>query len=1325
MRRHGHKACFDESFDDLARAACESNSARLKPPLGRKAATACGAENSVPSRVTQQMCMNVKPKTPNRVTITIATAFLYGWMVAALAEPIDSSAVKRLFVDPPRQYTSAPLWVWNDLLTEQEVRSTMRDLAKQNVRQVFVHPRPGLMTPYLGSDWFKLWKVALDEAQRLDMNVWIYDENSYPSGFAGGWVPELMPESRGRGLRFRETTDQPSWQTNILAVFMLAGDQAVDVTEQIKAGEKLSGRSYVIATIERARNSPWHGGRCYVDLLYPGVTEKFLEVTMDAYEREIGKNFGTRVPGVFTDEPQLQPAGGLPWTDDLPEQFEKRWGYSLITNLISLNRPVGDWRKVRYDYYSTLLDLFISRWAKPYYEYCARRGLEFTGHYWEHEWPNCNMVPDNMAMAAWQQRPGIDILMNQYAEHTHAQFGNVRACREIASIANQLGRTRTLVELYGAGGWDLRFEDMKRIGDWLQVLGVNTFDEHLSYVTIRGARKNDHPQSFSYHEPWWPAYHVLAKYFSRLSAVLSQGEQINRILVIEPTTTAWMYQGDAATLDRIGSDFFKLLMSLEAAQIEYDLGCEDVIARHGTVRGTRLWVGNRGYDVVVLPPGMENVRFEVANLGEQFMNAGGTVVCLGQPPARIDGKDSNRIRNAINEPGWITAKPEDVVNVLRQWNSEDEFRIQRNANDRGILFHMRKKLVDGEIVFLVNTSITEPSKGTIESNLKSAEVWDPLTGRTEPAPFAPTVKGLSIRFDLPPCGSLLLFLSNKSIKPRSILRGLATAVPSTGETRVERVGPNVLKLDYVDITAGGETLSDTYYYSAAQFVFRKHGMQGNPWDSAVQFKDELISKAFPPESGFTATYRFTIDCEVPPNLELVVERPDLYEIACNGVALTAELDEPSKAAARKHKQRQSRGTGKQSDSPTGYTATFKKWWLDRSFGRIPIAHAARRGENVVTLKANPFTMWHELESVFVLGDFRLKPSERGFVIVEDRAPEILRGGGPPAHVNNPDGTAWLSGGIGYEKTVDGSPVEDRQPWVIFDLNEATDVGQIKIWNYNEGHVRDLTSRGTKGLRILGSVENTDSFPVDFGEFTLPRAGQDSPPTVLDVPSKRVRFVRFNILSNHYGVSYPAHGQPRDNGFVGLAEVQFITPDGQQIRGVKVHSVSSELASHHRFAAHLVDGSGLVPVRLGWDKQGHPFYAEGVRYTQSYLVSELEGEYLVCLPDWYGSVAMVRVNGKLAGHIFCAPWECDVTKFLKRGKNEIEVTVIGTLKNTLGPHHGNPPLGSAWPGMFRVGPDKGPPPGGQYHTVSYGLFEPFLLKRVGATDAKRGSQGRYQ
>ena len=1231
----------------------------------------------------------------------------------ARATMVDSADVKQLFANPPREFSTGPLWVWNDLLTEAQIRGTLRDFAGQRVRQVWVHPRPGLMTPYLGDDWFRLWRIALDEAARLDMNVWLYDENSYPSGFAGGWVPELMPESRGRGLHFREVTQQPKWEAGTLAVFRLAGAQAEDLTAPARAGEALTGERFLVAGVERAGNSPWHGGRSYVDLLYPGVTEKFLHVTMAAYEREIGPHFGDRVPGVFTDEPEIRPAGGWPWTEDLPRQFRQRWGYSLLDHLASLHLPVGDWRRVRHNYFATLNDLFIERWAMPYHAYCEERGLELTGHYWDHNWPNCVGVPDNMAMSAWQQRPGIDILMNQYAEHTHAQFGNVRVCREVSSLANQLGRKRTLVEIYGAGGWDLRFEDMKRIGDWVQVLGINTLNEHLSYVTIRGARKNDHPQSFSYHAPWWPAYHVMADYFTRLSAALTQGEQINRLLVIEPTTTAWMYQGDAAKLRQLGDAFFQLLMALEAGQIEYDLGCEDVMARHGSMDGRRLKVGERSYDSVIVPLFAENLNATTRALVDAFQRANapagpGHVPRIPVLPREdgsvapggngTPGDDLHDLAAWLREsyPVWL----EDLVAELRDEQRQQGFSIDRAPGDKGILFHHRRRLADGELLFLVNTSIEHPSGGEVISKLSGVEVWDLHTGETKWFPHANlNGGGISARFDLPPCGSLLLFLPDLRAAPAHVMvpRETVTALPATGPITVRRLEPNVLRLDYMDVTAGGETRSNVHSYAAAQFAFQQNGLDRNPWDSAVQFKDELISRTFPADSGFTASYRFSIEGDVPNNLAVVIERPDLYRISCNG--------QPVDATVR------SRVT---SPGGAGSTVEFQDWWLDKSFGRIPIAQAAKHGENIITLTAKPFTLWHELEAAFVLGDFTLKPADRGFVIAADVPLGILKRSNAPVHGINPDGTAWLSGGIGFHRNADGSPVEDRRPYVIFDLGRAQEIHSLRIWNYNEAHVRDLTGRGARDLRILATAGNRpDAFPLDLNEHTLARATAGSPAQELRIPRERVRFVKIEILSNHIGVNYPAGGTPDDDGFVGLAEVEFLGPGRDRISGVKVARASSELASHNRRAVHLVDGSGLVNTRPGWNEQGHPFYAGRVSYRQTFQLEKPTGRYAVSLPDWYGSVAEVKVNGESAGHIFAPPWRCDVTSHLKQGTNDVDVQVIGTLKNTLGPHHGNPPLGSAWPNMFRNGPENGPPAGAQYSTIGYGLFEPFALKHITA------------
>lgn len=1200
----------------------------------------------------------------------------------------DSKAVHRLFEAPPRGYSSAPLWVWNDRLTEAQVRGTLRDLAAQKVRQAFVHPRPGLMTPYLGEEWFQLWKVALDEAERLDMNLWIYDENSYPSGFAGGWVPESMPESRGMGLVLSEAKVPPAWDNALVGTYRLGEGTAEDITARARDGEAFAEGTYLVARIVRSGNSPWHGNRSYVNLLTEGVTAKFLEITLGAYDREIGKQYGKRVPGVFTDEPNIRPAGGFPWCPDLPEQFRRRWGYDLVPNLASLAREVGDWRRVRHNYLATISDLFIERWGKPYYEACESRGLEFTGHYWDHEWPECLGVPDNMAMAAWQHRPGVDTLMNQYAEHTHAQFGNVRFCREISSIANQLGRSRTLVELYGAGGWDLRFVDMKRIADWLLVLGVNTLDEHLSYVTLRGARKRDHPQSFSYHEPWWPAYGVHAASMSRLSAALSQGRQVNRILVLEPTTTAWMYQGHRGKLSALADRFSRLLMDLEGAQVEYDLGCEDVIARHGSIGGDAglgggwasapaFRVGERQYQVVILPEHTETLNRKTWELLRDFSSLGGKVFSLGPIPERMDGGTEAELpRDPLLRRRWVTLEPAELLPQLRALTANEDVQWLRQPGDRGILFHHRRELADGQLVFLVNTSLEHPSSGSILARSGGVQRWDPQTGETSVHPHRLTATGLQTPFDLPPAGSLLLFLPKSVKRPSPPVPEEAVAeIPAAGPIEARRVGPNVLTLDHVDITAGGETRRNQYYYAANAFAWKQNGMDRNPWDSAVQFRDELIRRTFPPGSGFEAVYQFTIDGPVPSGLSVVIERPDLYQVSLNGQPLTAPKD---------------------------------SWWLDHAFGRIPIEKVARAGENLLRLQASPFTMYHELEPVYLLGAFSLREATRGWVVVPEQPIRVAMEEGRPLHGNTADGAMWLSGGVGYEPGV-----EDREPQVTFDLGAAVSLGKLRLWNYNESDVRDLTSRGVAQLAVEGAV-SADSPAMPLGEFEVAKAGGGSEPAQeLSLPAGTgLRFIRLRPRRNHAGVTFPVLGSPPDNGFVGLSEVEFLDREGRPVRGVRVSGSPAGLASHRRTSDHLVDGSGLaLPGGLGWNRQGMPFHAEGVAYRQAFEVAERSGRFRVGLGRWNGSVARVRVNGKEAGWITAPPYECDVSREIRRGRNEVEITVIGTLRNTLGPHHNGQTAGSAWPGMFQKAPAGGLPPGAAYSTLAYGLFEPPVLRRA--------------
>ncbi|HPU96524.1 MAG TPA: glycosyl hydrolase [Candidatus Hydrogenedentes bacterium] len=890
----------------------------------------------------------------NGLTVALVTSFLLGGV------PFTAKELVQHMQAPPPAYSTGPLWVWNDDLTPELVRDSLQFLADRGIRQVWVHPRPGLVTPYLSEKWFELWKLALDVGRERDMLVWIYDENSYPSGFAGGFVCEALPESRTKGLVVKQGDKPPAPDENLYGVWLRGADGLQDMTEALRAGKDLPSGDYVWAVFQEARNSPWYAGGFHPDLLQPGVTEKFLEITLDAYKAHFGDEFGKRIPGSFTDEPHLRPAGEIHWTGDLEERFQERWGVSFRENLPLLHETGEAARTFRYRYFQLLNDLFADRWGKVYYDYCARNNLEMTGHYWEHEWPNCATVPDNMAMAAWQQRPGIDILCNQYAEHTHAQFGNVRSVIEVASVANQLGRERTLCEVYGASGSEMTYADYKRQGDWISVLGINTLNQHLSFISIRGSRKRDHPPTFSWHSPWMDEYAVLADYFTRVDWCMSAGRQENEVLVLEPTTTAWMYHfGEKPLLESLGNRFQSLVVNLAKAQAEFDLGSEAVIRDHGDigrdiVDNAIFIVGRARYRVVVIPPEMKNLNRKTAELLARFMEAGGKVLsCAGTDlPDCVDGMPDPDLTGRLRAmPGWRNTAETTLAEELRGLTQPTTF-VELDRNSEGILYHQRRKLSDGEVLFLVNTSNSAPVSGTVVGRwFAGAREVDLFTGRVYAVPSERAGDVRAIPFTLPPVGSRMLLLDAESVEAPPAPDLPADGAPLALENwSIRPLDDNNLILDYLGITAGGESLSGLFWFHAAAFAFRKHGLERNPFDRAIQFRDTLLTKTFPEDSGFAATYHFAIEGAPPARLLAAIEQPHRFRIACNGTPV-----EPLAGAK----------------------------WLGPEFGVVDLSKAAREGENTLTLEAKPMTVYHEIEAVHILGSFRLKPAEKGFVITAE------------------------------------------------------------------------------------------------------------------------------------------------------------------------------------------------------------------------------------------------------------------------------------------------------------------------------------------------------
>lgn len=74
------------------------------------------------------------------------------------------------------------------------------------------------------------------------------------------------------------------------------------------------------------------------------------------------------------------------------------------------------------------------------------------------------------------------------------------------------------------------------------------------------------------------------------------------------------------------------------------------------------------------------------------------------------------------------------------------------------------------------------------------------------------------------------------------------------------------------------------------------------------------------------------------------------------------------------------------------------------------------------------------------------------------------------------------------------------------------------------------------------------------------------------------------------------------------------------------------------------------------------------YGRDYDIDDPAAGYTLRLRAWEGTLARVCVNGRKAGIIAWQPYAFDLTPYLRKGRNRVEVQVVGSLKNLFGPHY---------------------------------------------------------
>ena len=145
---------------------------------------------------------------------------------------------------PGREYTPFPFWFLNDTLRREEICRQLQDFASHGVYGVVLHPRIGLPQEmgYLSEAFFQAIEWAVREAERLGMQVILYDEGMYPSGSACGQVVAANPAFASRGI---DWVPQPE-----------EGDQVLAATPE---GVLVS--RFTRGTIRGIHFEPFRGGR--------------------------------------------------------------------------------------------------------------------------------------------------------------------------------------------------------------------------------------------------------------------------------------------------------------------------------------------------------------------------------------------------------------------------------------------------------------------------------------------------------------------------------------------------------------------------------------------------------------------------------------------------------------------------------------------------------------------------------------------------------------------------------------------------------------------------------------------------------------------------------------------------------------------------------------------------------------------------------------------------------------------------------------------------------------------------------------------------------
>ncbi len=823
--------------------------------------------------------------------------------------------------EPEQCFRPHPFWAWNDKLDVELCRQEIDEMEKAGAGGFFMHARTGLSTEYLSEEWMEAVESCIQYAAKKGLRAWGYDEDGWPSGFAGGMVQKECPET------------VITWIECVPAEELSFEAFPAEVLLRFRPGE-YSRRQEARAEAEKAEwekakqdktEQEWavvvRSNVGYVDLLNLKTTETFIRLTHEKYKERLSEKAWREMGGFFTDEPQFK-RENIPWSVILEEEFETAFGYPLREKLPALFFDVDGAEAVRYDFYSLVSRLFVKSFTEQLYDWHMKNGLGFTGHFLNEDSLFSQMHGSAGVMPHYEYMtlPGMDWLGRK--------IGSPLIPKQASSVAAQTGKGGALAETFALCGWNVSFEELKWIAHWQMVNGVTLICQHLEGYTLRGSRKRDYPPSLFYQQPYWSQYRRLNDYFGRIGQLYAETKEVADICILHPIRSAWVCysERDGGRVHALDQSLNAVSRELSDRHLPWHYVDEGMLARLGEVSEPGvLKVGECSYHAVVLPA-LYSMDSSTLRLLERFAAGGGLCFSFGELPQLLGGRKCPGLAQRLGK-FTVAADGERLQKELAGRSPYDIRILDETGKEAGDIHVMCREKEGFRIYFLANLSRDKDVDACL--SMKGADsvwLWDLWEYQKRPLEVRRQNDYGAARVKLHAMEAAVLVCEPEK---RVIL-------PAKRLT-VRKAEYNSINLDCAEYRMDGEW---------------------RPAKAVVRIMKELLEQRFQGE----VELRFTCDIRVDPKqtapVYLVIESPDRYEIAVNG---------------RQYEFREEGfwrdSSFRKSDVGNWLRQGRNEILLRTSFWQKPKVYETLFGKEVMETERNKLTFDTELESIYLCGAF--------------------------------------------------------------------------------------------------------------------------------------------------------------------------------------------------------------------------------------------------------------------------------------------------------------------------------------------------------------------